>query len=304
MNILDKINSIKTQSELNEFKNIVNEAFEKRANFISLCEVADNASKKSFGYIKEAFETISPTLFNITGGRPLIYKYMKTIKENNNLTKLHGLHETVRKANGDTDIDFLTENIINTNWGVDKKTLKEDVYKLGKVLAEGILLIGNDAKELVSISENVKLNKALSFIAENQKTNRNLTKYSDAVKIISEHIANNPKQNVFEKTDIDTYANNLLEAFNKKYTSDLTEDDWKVLKEINQSKNKEEVFNKFKQECVNKLTEAEKKYKNEGANEEQQKVCAVLEKINKKTFVLENITADICGFAEITKIFE
>ena len=304
MNILDKINSIKTQSELNEFKNIVNEAFEKRANFISLCEVADNASKKSFGYIKEAFETISPTLFNITGGRPLIYKYMKTIKENNNLTKLHGLHETVRKANGDTDIDFLTENIINTNWGVDKKTLKEDVYKLGKVLAEGILLIGNDAKELVSISENVKLNKALSFIAENQKTNRNLTKYSDAVKIISEHIANNPKQNVFEKIDIDTYANNLLEAFNKKYTSDLTEDDWKVLKEINQSKDKEEVFNKFKQECVNKLTEAENKYKNEGANEEQQKVCAVLEKINKKTFVLENITADICGFAEITKIFE
>ena len=304
MSILDKINSIKTQSELNEFKNIVNEAFEKRANFISLCEVADNASKKSFGYIKEAFETISPTLFNIKGGRPLIYKYMQTIKENNNLTKLHGLHETVRKANGDTDIDFLTENIINTNWGVDKKTLKEDVCNLGKVLAEGILLIGDDAKELVSISENVKLNKALSFIAENQKTNRNLTKYSDAVKIISEHIANNPKQNVFEKTDIDTYANNLLEAFNKKYTSDLTEDDWKVLKEINQYKDKEEVFNKFKQECVNKLTEAEKKYKNEGANEEQQKVCAVLEKINKKTFVLENITADICGFAEITKIFE
>lgn len=304
MSILNKINSIKTHTELNNFRTVVNEAFEKRANFITLCEIADSASKKSFGYIKEAFESISPTLFNTKGGKPIIYKYMSTIKENKNLYNLHSLYETVRKANGDTDINFLTENIIKEEWGINKKTVKDDIAKIGRILAEGILLIGDKAKELVDINENVKLNNALNFIAENKKTSKNLTKYSDAIKIISEEISSNPKQNAFEKVDIDTYVHNLLESFNKKYTSDLTEDDWKILKEINSSINKEELFNRFKTECVNKLTEAQSKFEKDGSIEEQKKFSSVLEKINNKTFVLENITADICGFAEITKIFE
>ena len=70
-----------------------------------------------------------------------------------------------------------------------------------------------------------------------------------------------------------------MESFNKKYTSDLTEDDWKLLKEINSSINKEELFNRFKTECVNKLTEAQSKFEKDGTIEEQKKVSSVLEKI-------------------------
>jgi hypothetical protein len=142
------------------------------------------------------------------------------------------------------------------------------------------------------------------FIVENKKTNKNINKYSDATKIIREHIITNPKVNVFKAVDLDNYANNLLEAFNKKYTSDLTEDDWKVLKEVDSSKNKEHVFNKYKEECLTKLAEIKDKFINEGKNDDLVKISDVIEKINKKSFVLENINIDICGFAEITKIFE
>ena len=45
------------------------------------------------------------------------------------------------------------------------------------------------------------------------------------------------------------------------------------------------------------------KYNQEGNNEDSQRLSSVIEKINKKSFVAENITTDICGFAEITKIF-
>ena len=83
--LINKINSIKTQTELNEYKTKINEAFEKRAEFISLCEVANKASQKSFGYIKEAFENISPVLFNVKGGRKMINKYISTI--NNRFSK-------------------------------------------------------------------------------------------------------------------------------------------------------------------------------------------------------------------------
>ena len=303
MEILNKINSIKTQTELNEYKTKINEAFEKRAEFIYLCEVAKNASQKSFGYIKEAFENISPLLFNIKGGRKMISKYVSTIKENKNLSTLHTLFENVRKVNGDTDVDYFINNTMASNWNLDKNTLNEDVNKIGKILAEGILTIGKDAVELININENTRLNNALIFIAENRQNNKNISKFSDATKIIREHIANNPKTNVFDKVDLDTYVNNLLEAFNKKYTSDLTEDDWKILKEVDLKGDKERLFNSFKENCLSKLTEMKEKYNQEGNNEDSQRLSSVIEKINKKSFVAENITTDICGFAEITKIF-
>lgn len=304
MNILNKINSIKTQNELKEFRKIINEALDNRANFISLCEVANTASQKSFGYIKEAFEAISPSLFSTQEGKKVINKYLKVVKENKNLSNLYTLYETVRKANADTDMDYFTSNITGLNLNVDKKTLKEDIAKLGKVLAEGILATGNDAEALLPSTENTKLNNALNFIAENKKNSKNLNKYSDAIKVIRENIENNPKNNVFNENNLDIYAANLLETFNRKYSSVLTEEELNIIKEVNKSANKEELFNKFKNECINKLTEAEKKYKQEGITEDYDKVNAVLDKINKKTFVLENVTTDICGFAEISKIFE
>lgn len=304
MNILNEIQNIKTQSELNTFKTKVNEAIEKRAEFLNLCDFANKASQKSFGFIKESFESISPVLFNKKGGKKIMSNYMLTIKENKNLLKLHNLYENIRKMSSSSDINFFINNLTETNWNIKKEDFNFEIEKLGRILAEGILKVGNESFNLISESTNTKLDSAIEFIIENKKNVKNIAKYSEAVSIIKEHISNNPQNTLFETVNIDDYANKLLESFNKKYTSDLTENDWIVLKEISQSSNKEELFNKYKEECVNKLTEVENKYKKEGANEEQQKVNAVLEKINKKSFVLENITADICGFAEISKIFE
>ena len=39
-------------------------------------------------------------------------------------------------------------------------------------------------------------------------------------------------------------------------------------------------------------------------NEDKEKVSEVYSKIKNKTFVLENAGTDICGFVEITKLFE
>ena len=51
MELIKKINNIKTNKELSEYKAKIDEAFEKRKNFITLCEIANENSNKSFGYI-------------------------------------------------------------------------------------------------------------------------------------------------------------------------------------------------------------------------------------------------------------
>ena len=296
MEILNKINEIKTNKELLDFKSKINEAIEKRQKFISLCEVAEEKSTKSFGYIKEAFENISPDLYNKKGGIKLMGKYVRTIKESKNLNTLNSLYENIRKANAEGDVDFFIKTISETEWNVNNQ-VNEDVLKLGRILAEGILLIGESAIQNLP-EEKKSLDNAIKFLSENKKTKNNIAEYSNAIKIIREQVNNNQKQNVFEKVDIDSFSEKLLEAFNKKY-SNLTPEEISIIKKINISENKEEVFNQYKNDCLSKLSSFIEK-----GNNDSEKIAEVYYKLKNKTFIAENIGIDICGFAELTKLFE
>lgn len=297
MELINKINKIKTKKELQEYKLKINEAFEKREKFIGLCETAEKLSKKDFGFIKEAFENISPMLFKQKGGKTLINNYIQTIKENKNLNNLATLYENIRKTNANADVNFFVENIVNINWNVSK-SVKTDTLKVGRILAEGILLLGEKALVMLPEEKN-SLNKAIEFISENSKNTKNIAEYSDAIKVIREHIKSNDNKNIFESVNVDDYAFNLINAFNKKY-SNLTNEEINLIKKINTSENKEEIFNQYKNECLNKLSNA---MKNEN-DADVEKLSEVYNKVKNKTFVLENIGTDICGFAELTKIFD
>lgn len=295
MEIINKINSIKTINELESYKAQINEAFAKRKEFINLCEIANDKTTKDFGYIKEAFENISPYLFQKQEGKTIMNKYMKTIKENKNLSTLHILYENIRKANANADVDFFINNIASLDWNVSNN-INEDTLKLGRILAEGILFVGQDAINMLP-NENTKLDKAIKYIAENKRTNKNIAEYSDAVKVIREHINSNEKPNIFETVNIDVLAKQMVDSFNKKYET-LTTEEKEIIKKISISENKEEIFNEYKTNCLNKISN----YMNN--NEDKEKVSEVYSKIKNKTFVLENAGTDICGFVEITKLFE
>lgn len=302
MNI-HEIQNIMTMNELEDYHSAINEAIENRKKFITLSEMANNASKKSFGFIKEAFEGISPELFNSVKGKKIINKYVNTIKENKNLSNLHVLYENLRKVGKDSDLDFFINNIANTTWEINKKTINEDILKLGRILAEGMLTIGTKSSNMLP-EENVTFNSAVKYLAENKRSNNNIAEYSDAIKIIREHISKNESvKNIFEKIDLDTYVNQMVESFNKKY-SDLTNEEKIIIKEFNNSSNKEDVFNRYKQECIKKLSEAKLECDNNSDKTSSNRINAVLEKVMNKSFVLENASTDICGFMDLTKLFE
>lgn len=298
------INDFKTIKEVEDYRKKINEACDKRADFIILCEKADKLSQKPFGYIKDCFEAIAPELFESKDGKKIMAKYSKAIRENNNLSALHSLYENIRKSGKDMDIDFFANNIANTNWNVDKKTLSEDTLKVGRILAEGFLYLGKTAEDLFP-SENIALESAISYIAENKKTNKNIAEYSNAIKIIKENISNkDSEENVFESIDLDALAKNLLQEFNKKYSSELTEEEANALREVSSSENREEIFNKYKNACQNKLSESKKDFEEKGDKNSSDRMTAILEQVSNKTYSLENLGNDICGFIELKNIFE
>ena len=301
---MDYVNTLNTIQEVESYRNMINEMCDNRHKFIVLCEEAKELSTKSFGFIKESFEALSPILFKSSEGKKLMNKYTKMIKENKNLSSLHTINENIRKAGSETDIDFFVNSLMVVEWGVNPSTLKEDTKKLGRVLSEAYLLVGEEAKNLIP-NENVSLSNAVNFIAESKKGTKNISEYSDAARIIKEHIkSKDAKKNVFESVDLDTLAKKLVEDFNVKYGDKLTIEEANALREISSSEDRESVFNKYKEVCKSKITEAKKNFESKGDKASSDRLGVVLEQIASKSYVLDTVGADICSLIELSNIFE
>ena len=301
---MDYVNTLNTIQEVESYRNTINEMCDNRHKFIVLCEEAKELSTKSFGFIKESFEALSPILFKSSEGKKLMNKYTKMIKENKNLSSLHTINENIRKAGSETDIDFFVNSLMVVEWGVNPSTLKEDTKKLGRVLSEAYLLVGEEAKSLIP-NENVSLSNAVNFIAESKKGTKNISEYSDAARIIKEHIrSKDAKKNVFESIDLDALAKRLVEDFNVKYSDKLTIEEANALREISSSKDRESVFNKYKEVCKSKITEAKKNFESKGDKASSDRLGVVLEQIASKSYVLDTVGADICSLIELSNIFE
>ena len=301
---MDYVNTLNTIQEVESYRNMINEMCDNRHKFIVLCEEAKELSTKSFGFIKESFEALSPILFKSSEGKKLMNKYTKMIKENKNLSSLHTINENIRKAGSETDIDFFVNSLMVVEWGVNPSTLKEDTKNLGRVLSEAYLLVGEEAKSLIP-NENVSLSNAVNFIAESKKGTKNISEYSDAARIIKEHIkSKDAKKNVFESVDLDTLAKKLVEDFNVKYGDKLTIEEANALREISSSEDRESVFNKYKEVCKSKITEAKKNFESKGDKASSDRLGVVLEQIASKSYVLDTVGADICSLIELSNIFE
>ncbi len=303
MTIYEQISKTKDINSLEEIRKNVNEACDKRAEFINMCNRANELSERSFGYIKEAFESLAPELFETKKGKKIMKKYAETISENKNLSSLHTIYENIRKMHNGSDIDFFVNEISSKNWEINKNTVTEDVNKVGKVLAEAYIMVGNKSEELLP-STNKKLDNALEFIAENKKTNKNIAEYSDAVKVIREYIESKEGEETNNSYgDIDATAENLINGFNEKYSNQLSENEKNMLKELSESDNKESVFNKYKASCQEKLDEEIKKFINDGDSESANKMKKIQEQVSKKVFSEDTVGTDICNLMEMMDIF-
>ena len=94
-----------------------------------------------------------------------------------------------------------------------------------------------------------------------------------------------------------------MREFNEKYNDKLSDEEKKVVKELSESTDKEIIFNKYKEICINKVNEAKSNFEKEGNTESVNKLTSISEQINKKVFTENTVENDICNFIEITNIF-
>ena len=296
-----KIQSFNTIDEVEQYRKEVNEACDRRAEFISLCKVADGLSNKPFGYIKECFEAISPELYSSKEGRGIMAKYANTVRKSKNLKTMQSLYESIRKANSSMDADFFATEMVSTPWNVNKKSLAEDAHKLGRVLAEGILFVGKKSEAMLP-EENTKLSDAVEFIAEGNKSMDNIVEYSQAVKVIKENALKNTTPVEMSKPK-EVSLDELLKKFKDNYSEELSEEEAKAIAKIGAAEDKESVFEEFKEDCRESLSNAKAQFKKDGDEASAERIDGIMEQVNGKKFSKDTVGPDICSLLELSQIF-
>jgi hypothetical protein len=302
--INEKINDMKSIEELDAFQNELNEKFETRRRVLNLISEAKELGGKTFGYLKESFENLSTRLFKTSEGKAVMAKYASIIKENKSLSALHKLYENIRKAHSGIDFDYFVGTLCETNWNVKEKELNEGLSKLAGVIAEGYIIVGEGAGKYLG-TENDRLDGAIEFIAENKVGQKNIVKYSEAVKIIREAVEKNGNiADSFKKeTDLDKTIEDLVSKYSKEEYTDEEEKDM-LTNQIARSGDEETVFIKKKTECVDSLDEAIKKYSDGQHEEELAALKKIHEQVSAKSYNPETIGPDICNFVEMSKLFD
>lgn len=296
-NAVNSINNIEELSMLQEEFNTLCE--NKRKNIIVNNE-AKNLDVSSYFFIKESFENMSDTLFKTSKGKKLIGKYIKEHRNNKELQKLFHVYENISSADATLNVNHLIQEMKTIVGELDKKKVNEGITKVGDLLKSAYVLIGEDAKNM--LSENKEVEQYVNYVFNNPLKMSNVVTYNKCINEITNYVNNNKvrKVKLSEKKTLNL-EQSLEEYQNLISEENLTPEDLAIIAEVRDSENKNEVFEKYKTNCLISIDKAIFE-----ANE--QATCNKLNefktKINSKTFNSETFGTDIANFIEFKNLIE
>lgn len=298
------ISKIKDITTLNLLKESFDKDFDKQKKIVENLELAHTMSLKGFGYIKEAMEALSNDLFKTKEGRAILGRYINCVKESNELKKMHLLFECVRKANKDVDVYSYINEATSMIGNVDAKKYHNDTMKLGKILGEACLYLGKERVNGVNYIDNT-LCEAIDFVGTHEKTPKTLAEYTEHCQIIKEHVSlHETQRKQFQDSSNKESLEKSIDEFNKKYGDELNENEQNLVKELLGNGNKEEIFERYKTACVNKLQEKQSFFNKEGDASSSERIGIIMEKVSQKKYNCETVNSDVFNLIEIAGSLE
>ncbi len=303
----------KYQKEFSNYIEIMNEAL-KRNDFKaynvakSMLEetIEDSKQEKAllaemntnnFGILNHIFEQQLPTL--IKSNKKAVRDVIKTIKEDKNLLGQFNFYNVVKNQyKGDTAnlveakeaLEKLAEISVN---GIDQKTVKESNKKLRKVMLENNVIPTEFVDE-----ENKTLYESGHVILTRKKTTANMIPLIESYHNVCQYMENHKNDVVKESKNPDE----LIREFEEKLKSNLNESEISFVQQITDfrtpiaEQRKEKLFNKFKNECLEKINSMLKE------DAENSGLIDLSKQINEMTFDKNNIVKDIAKLLEIRDI--
>lgn len=261
-------------------------------------ELAAQLDTNNFGVLNHIFEERLPGLF--VANKKAVRDVIKVIKEDKNLSSQFDFYHNVKNYKGKIaemvdPAQFLSNfnSVVEKHNLIDKDTVLESNKKLRKVLKENNILPTEFIDE-----ENMSLYKAGHNILTKKQSLKNIATLTESINSVEGYMNKHKNDKINENID----PQKMINDFENKLRETLTESEMSFVKEITDwrspiaEQRKEKLFNKFKNECIEKVDEM---LKEDAGNVELESLKKQLE---EQTFNKESIVQDIAKLLEIRDI--
>ena len=249
----------------------------------------DRTKDASFATLNMALENAMPTLF--TKNKKAVKDCIKLIKEDKNLLTQFKFCNALKNFNCNTDaMAYVNESLELVSKDIDLKTLKESNSKLANLMIKYNIRPIGELKE-----SDVEFANSCNYLLENKKKLSNLTEFTNNVKIISDYIVENKKENS-KKINVLSMAEQVEKKLNSLNEAEqaLVNDIMNARTSVAESR-RQTLFNKIKNECVDKIN----KMIEENSGDEKERLLNLKETILLKEYDKNSIVEDIAKLLEI-----
>jgi hypothetical protein len=246
----------------------------------------------NFGMANFIFEDALPVLFKTN--KSLIKEFIETIKNDKNLWAQFKFYNALKNIQETTVKELYVNGALSLlKKAINIKTLNESNKKVCDLIAK------NNIKPNEVINEDtLRYFESCDYLFKHNPTFSNLNLMNENLNTVVNYC--NHKNDKCQEIDLF----DVMESFENKYRNILTEEEKNIVKEIISSKTdgmcnkKEELFNKFKNECINaiiSLIESADDTEKEGLN-------IIKEQLDVMVFCENTLVKDIAKLLEIKDI--
>ena len=260
-------------------------------------ELMNEMNTTNFGVLNHIFESELPTL--IKTNKKAVKKVINTIKEDKNLKSEFNFYNVIKEQYNGSHADMISskealENLAKiVGENIDLKTVKASNKKLRNVMIESGVKPSNFVDE-----ESRKLYENGDIILTSKRNTNNMISLVESYNAVSNWMDAHKSDKVKDGKNPDE----MIREFEEKLKDNLNESEISFVQQITDfrtpiaEQRKEKLFNKFKNECINKINEMLKE------DAENVELKGLSDQINEMSFNKETIVKDIAKLLEIRDI--
>lgn len=300
-----KNTTFKTIGDFQRLKESLNDVIDKRITKMKLEECINSFNSLSFACLNEIFKNTVDKLYETKEGKRLIKKYVKTIKESNDLKKVYSIYNIVNSPNKINDGTLFIKESISLIKEIDKKNYGDSLSSISDIVKECAVSANLDTEAIENIKDkyHCSINESLDYVLFNKMDINNVVEYTNGLSRITNFINENKKHEndlmVEEKSICE-----LIGDFDKLFTNDIEIWESTAIKDISlaelSGKGKKGVFEEYKSECLSIIEEN----LNEKDAENSSRFQGMKEKLLKKEFNSDTIVEDILMLSELKHVLK
>lgn len=288
-NFMQNIHKANTVEEVSQIKENFLAECKKREQKILVSNILGKVD--NFCDAQAMFESLTVPLMRQKGGKQLINRYIKTIKENKSIKTLYAYGEGLKEnKTPETKKAYITE-ALTLSKPIQYNEYVKGVGDIVNLISEAFKLLGDEfVLENVSY-DNVSnsFGQSLLYLATTEKNIKNLNEYISHIDNVSETIVENKVTPINVDKSLEEIVTEMTEKVNCNVESIFSTD------------NKEKTFCESKELCLNLINQQINKTSDKKVLTKLQEMAT---KLNGKQYVYDTFTKDMLYMTELQEVLK